>query len=223
MKNYTETQKLVYKMLTTNTGVHMCDSGGENGRMWQRNESKSIDDFNNEEEQTVTIDNDGYLEHTVSVFHYLSQLELDDVCREFNKINSNSDNWDADAGYYGISTEAWDYLEDNFEDIKTYNAWNTYNWDCPLSQTLQGGTIEIDGGSYAFIQIHNGADVRGGYTDTMLFKLSGYGESIHEYLPDYSDEYEIINDIKEGYVTARDEDGNDLTVEQATKLLDRNN
>jgi len=33
-----DTKKVIYKMLTENTGVHMCDSGGENGRHWQRNQ-----------------------------------------------------------------------------------------------------------------------------------------------------------------------------------------
>jgi len=48
MKKYTKIQKLVYKMLTENTGVHFLDSGGTDGRMWQRNAKKTIEDFANE-------------------------------------------------------------------------------------------------------------------------------------------------------------------------------
>ena len=35
-------EEVIYKMLTENTGVHMCDSGGENGRHWQRNQKKNL-------------------------------------------------------------------------------------------------------------------------------------------------------------------------------------
>ena len=37
-----KTQKAIYKMLTENTGVAMCDSGGDDGRHWQRNQKKII-------------------------------------------------------------------------------------------------------------------------------------------------------------------------------------
>ncbi len=35
-----KTETVIYKMLTENTGVHMCDSGGKNGRHWQKNQKK---------------------------------------------------------------------------------------------------------------------------------------------------------------------------------------
>ena len=92
MTQFTDTQKLVYAMLTENTGTHLCDSGGANGRMWQRNQVKTIEDFDNEQEQTIDksewIDKDGKVhieyERIVSVFHYLSELKLDHVCDKFN-------------------------------------------------------------------------------------------------------------------------------------------
>ena len=42
----TKQQKLIYKMLTENTGIHFLDSGFSNGRMWQRNQKKTIQDSN---------------------------------------------------------------------------------------------------------------------------------------------------------------------------------
>ena len=53
MKQFTKTQKLVYAMLTENTGTHFLDSGGTNGRRWQRNQAKTIEDFDNEQEQVI--------------------------------------------------------------------------------------------------------------------------------------------------------------------------
>ena len=40
-------KELIYKMLTENTGVHMLDSGGAYGRNWERNQVKTIEDFEN--------------------------------------------------------------------------------------------------------------------------------------------------------------------------------
>ena len=37
-------QETIYNMLTEDTGVHMCDSGGANGRHYQKNQKKSITD-----------------------------------------------------------------------------------------------------------------------------------------------------------------------------------
>ena len=50
---YTETNKLVYEMLTENTGSHMGDSGGAYGRHWERNQKRTIEDFSNEEEENI--------------------------------------------------------------------------------------------------------------------------------------------------------------------------
>ena len=53
MRKFTDTQKLVYAMLTENTGRHMLDSGGAYGRNWERNQANTIEDFDNEQEQTI--------------------------------------------------------------------------------------------------------------------------------------------------------------------------
>ena len=101
MKQFTETQKLVYAMLTESTGIHFLDSGGTKNRMWQRNQAKTIEDFDNEQEQVIEksewTDKDGKVhteyERTVSVFHYLSELELDHVCDKFNELNTDCLEW----------------------------------------------------------------------------------------------------------------------------------
>ena len=41
---------------------------------------------------------------------------------------------------------------------------------------IQGHNLELEGEHYVLIQIHNGADVRGGYTDAKLFRLNDYAE-----------------------------------------------
>jgi hypothetical protein len=213
MTTKTQTQKttsnvedLIFSMLTENTGTHMCDSGGDNGRMWQRNEDKCLQDFADEPEELYQYDpkyNEIY--RTVSVFHYLTNnLEVDDIAFRFNELNTNAKDWDADckennATLYGVSVNAWqDLLMSNLsKEIEVQRSWNTYNGDSDLSQILQGANLTINEEHYVLIQIHGGADARGGYTDAKLFKCGNYMDGmIHEYLREYTDSYEVLEELE---------------------------
>lgn len=153
--------KLLKEMLTENTGIAMCDSGGSDGRHWQRNQGR---DFDSEPEVTYEIYN-GEIDFTVNVYHYLRQLlEVDEVCEEFNKLKYEGE---PSENIYGISEEQEQWLYDN-DLARVGKPFNTYNYDCSLSQTLQGHLLDND---YIILQIHQGCDVRGGYTDGKLFKL----------------------------------------------------
>ena len=223
------TKQLVYEMLTENTGKHFLDSGGTDSRGWQRNQKKTIEDFENEEEELYKLDAKyKEIHRTVSVFHYLTNnLELDAICDEFNKIQEESDDWDADADVYGVSKKGWDYLveihpdNDGWDCLHIKRTWNTYNGDNDLSQILQGSNLTINGEDYLLIQIHNGADARGGYTDAKLFKMEE--GMIHEYLREYTDSSELEEDITEGYVnTLTDywDDTKTYTNEEAIQILE---
>ena len=170
-------KKTIYKMLTENTGTHFLDSGGGNGRNWQRNQIKTIKDFQNEPEATLSFDVSGddiYLEPTVSVFHKLSKV-LDEckICKDFNAMKVN--NWDSE-NYYGVSKEGENFLNSygfNTPNNSDNDTWNTYNFDNCFSQVVQGtNLISENGENYVLIQIHQGADVRGGYTNAKLFIIS---------------------------------------------------
>jgi len=197
---YTETNKLVYEMLTENTGSHMGDSGGAYGRHWERNQKRTIEDFSNEEEENIEeiswIDKDDktHIEYqrTVSVFHFLSDLELDDICDEFNRLNTLCSDWE--GFHYGVSEDASDYLK-SIGEVEMKHPFNTYNEDSDLSQILQGVWVELDGEQYLLLQIHNGCDARGGYTDAKLFKPHEEYR-IHEYLSQYKYEDEIVEDLE---------------------------
>ena len=193
-----KTKELVYKMLTENTGKHFLDSGGNNGRMWQRNASKTMQNFENEPEQTFEYCkkyNEIY--RTVSVFHFLTNdLELDEICNEFNSIQDKNDNWNCEADVYGVSSQAFDHLECCY-DVDIERTRNTYNGESDLSQILQGSNLTINDEEYILIQIHGGADVRGGYTDAKLFKCGEHLDGmIHEYLSEYMDSYEIMEELE---------------------------
>jgi len=228
MKNQANAvQRLVYKMLTEGTGVHMCDSGGADNRGWQRNQKKTIKDFMNEDEESYQFDfkyNEIY--RNVSVFHYLSGLELDDICEKFNRRQGAD--WDGNVGQledtYGVSERASNWLQSNYE-VELGHTFNTYNGDSDLSQILQGSRIKIfnDGQdeTYYLIQIHNGADARGGYTDARLFKTSHYSEGIHEYLQDYRHSSEVEDDLREGYISSMTDYWDESIVYDAETILKR--
>ena len=64
-----------------------------------------------------------------------------------------------------------------------------------MSQILQGANLTINEEHYILIQIHGGADARGGYTDAKLFKCDEDG-MIHEYLREYADNYELMEELE---------------------------
>ena len=173
-----DVKKTIYKMLTENTGTHFLDSGGASNRNWQRNQIKTIKDFQDEPEATLSFDVNGdyiYLEPTVSVFHKLSKV-LDEckICKDFNAMKVN--NWDS-PNYTGVSKEGESFLNSfGFLKLEDNETWNTYNWDNCFSQVVQGTNLISEcskfGEKYVLIQIHQGADVRGGYTDAKLFIIS---------------------------------------------------
>lgn len=178
------TETLIHAMLTTNTGTHMLDSGGDYGRNWQRNQGKTLADFQAEPAALLNWyvkrdDDDNIIsaepEVTTSVFHKLTSgiIWQDDLCREFNAMPC--DDWRGD--YYGTSVDQTEWLDlHGFEKRRGCDGWNTYNWAANFSQTMQGHDLERDGENYVLIQIHGGADVRGGYTDAKLFRLSDHYE-----------------------------------------------
>ena len=202
-KNITEKQKelikilesksmdintLVYDMLTECTGTHMCDSGGDNNRHWQKNQKRSMEDFINDDIETIEKDDDYYY-RTISLFHYLTDgLELDSLCQEFNNINKNPDKWDSDL--WGVCEKAYKYLRHYYPLRLEDEIYNSFNWDSDLSQDIQYQFLSIDNNSYVLIQIHNGADIRGGYTSAKLFKCK-YDQVINIDMITKMDQYEL--------------------------------
>lgn len=156
-KTISQTAEIIAGMLTENTGRHMLDSGGDSGRHWQLNQGLTAADFIAMPYQTLE---DGA---TISVFHWLNERvsyapELDSQFQTFSAASENS------------------YYEDIAEFLQVIGAeitgeCNTYNYDSALSQTLQFTEFNLNGDTYALLQIHGGADVRGGYTKPRVFEV----------------------------------------------------
>lgn len=169
--------ELVYSQLTENTGAALGDSGGAYGRHWERNQKKSLADFEAAPGATLEIrtwtNKEGKVNYefdvTIDLFHKLTtNLDLDDLCDEFNALPVA----DWDGVHYGTSLEGCRWLADH--DLTPQgDAFNSYNGDSILSQVIQGQVLyhNDSGNLYILLQIHNGCDIRGGYTDAKLYKL----------------------------------------------------
>lgn len=171
------TAEALAEMMTENTGRHMLDSGGESGRAWQRNQGMTAEDFL-ARPRVYLDDFEGY--PVVDLFHFLNErLTFNpDLTQAWN-------DFDATMPEASWNESLMEWLETLGvpvnEDSEFYSdgAWefNTYNFDgCTLNGTIQGVKFVIAGTEYLALQIHGGADVRGGYTKYKIF--SGDVESI---------------------------------------------
>lgn len=210
MKTQTATQKLIVKMLTENTGKHFLDSGFENGRMWQRNQGKN---FEAEPEVSAEFyEGDDTPIISVSTYHYLSAiLNLDPFALKVNAMLKRKRAKGIDAHWVG---ECDEILENWNEQISwSGEQFNTYNYKNNLSQILQGRVFVYANTPYILLQIHGGADVRGGYTDTQCFELKGYlTGNVDVY--GSNDKGDQVDNTYNGY-SLTDENGNGVTMLEA--------
>lgn len=209
-------EEVVYAMLTEDTGKHFLDSGDAYGRHWQRNRRYTLEEFKARPMYEVEIyHRDGDLDDvydwwlTTDLFqHMISSLELDDVCHVFNAIPVDS--WDSDE-FMGCSVEQEKFLQSH--DIAPHPHYdssnmpfNTYNYDgdtlsqCVQYYILQRGyprPLSTDRVEYVLVQVHNGCDARGGYTNAKLFRVPKYHDVAYLFLDDEWDVGNLLEDFND--------------------------
>jgi hypothetical protein len=148
------------------TGSHFMDSGGGSGRHWQRNQAKTdeqllenkIDIWLNEDKTRIDVTPIISIAHVLKGFHPCD--ELTNKFRDY--YNSLPDN-DMTSEFSAIRDWVTDVLE-----AGEIHVCNTYNDDNLLSQAIQYVRFDTGDDVCWAIQIHQGADIRGGYTDTVI-------------------------------------------------------
>jgi hypothetical protein len=173
---YSRVEKKLIEMLTQSTGAHFLDSGGAYGRHWESNRHVTDWGMIPLRSADVWVRNDGSIEIsiTTNLFPYLAARL--DLSKETTRLNAafkrfaeRSENRD----------ESWPVLSERFvrhlkaggkEIEEGPYAFNTFNGDSTLSQVLQGVYFQLKETFYVILQIHQGADVRGGYTDPYIFE-----------------------------------------------------
>jgi rRNA maturation protein Nop10 len=166
----TATEQRLYEMFTENTGVHFLDSGMSDGRHWQQNQKLTINDFLARPKATLETEFGTY--PTLDLFHFLNdRLELTEKAKELEADFRAFVDDDNSLSYRDIETmETWaQFAHEGTE--KNPTVANSYNWDNYLSQTIQYLTFENSGRWFVMLQIHGGADVRGGYTLPQIFEM----------------------------------------------------
>ena len=137
-----------------------------------KTKKRTLEDFQNEKhfqvEKKEWGDNQVQWLLTISLFHHLSDsLTYDE--QETNNLNSFLESEGFASDREGIDEYASAGYCAGGQELKSINS---YNEDCDLSQTILfhyvGDLFESD---IIYLQIHNGADVRGGYTDIVAFKV----------------------------------------------------
>lgn len=169
----TNTQTRLYEMMTENTGTHFLDSGMSDGRHWQQNQKLTEADFLARPKATLDTEYGTYV--TLDVFHFLNdRLELTNKAKELQAdFEAFIDGDDALSFYDCESMETWAGFANGNEGDTVPRIANSYNWENFLSQTIQYVTFEHEGGHFVLLQIHGGADVRGGYTRPQVFQMMG--------------------------------------------------
>jgi hypothetical protein len=177
----TPTQAVLKKMLRENTGSHMLDSGGAYGRYWERNQNI---DFDSVYDSAVKFElgNNGEIWPNVThdLYHWLS--EVIEYIPEFDKqFQEYLDSAPAERGWLELmknwpsvfnSDMSYDPPGGLYGDSDGPMTVNTYNHDSCLSQVIQYiyWTCSDTDDEYMVLQIHNGCDVRGGYTRPRMFR-----------------------------------------------------
>lgn len=162
------THEVLAAMLVENTGTHMLDSGGASGRHWQRNQGLTVETLMERPEASW-----GYAAEYVvlDLFHYLrKRLEFAaDVQAEFDAFSEGSEEpWAVDLE---------EFFAERFPDAEVTGGY-TYNHENCLSQDFVWHQIDDDDSDWddklVVLQIHGGADARGGFTAPKFFRANEY-------------------------------------------------
>lgn len=192
-----KTENIIASMMKENTGRSILDSGDFYGRHWQENQHR---EFETEPATSLSFKY-GHVEMTHNLYHWLvERLDYNEEVDNLFRAWANGPDQE-DKSWYQSMYDFIEWLkepwidEDGYEMVPEIGGLygegdamviNTYNHPDLLSQTIQFTyfTIEdaevIDDGIYIMLQIHGGADVRGGYTAPRIFQPNHYEEGIFD-------------------------------------------
>ncbi|MBW2636000.1 MAG: hypothetical protein JRC86_00490 [Deltaproteobacteria bacterium] len=169
-----------------NTGSHMCDSGGSNGRSWQQGDIGdnspvcSLELYGWDEETGESEVCDGYKGKPFNRGEIMPILHTGPFLDEVGEINRElQDDFEDFAGNREDPREPWEmaleaFMEESYPGWECASRGNTYNEESDLDQCFTwwvfvnpeevSDWVHADDGEFVTIlRMHTGADVRGGY------------------------------------------------------------
>lgn len=194
-----KTAQVLAEMLVEDVGRSMLDSGGTPkydehgnyigslygyGRSFERNKGRAF-----EHEPATFLSFRWGVEITHNVYHWLNDRLVYDGAMDYrfrrfaNREEHEGKHW------LQLMEEFPEYLRSKGVEVSGPGGGgdepmttNTYNNEDLLSQTLQFTQFSAyPDGDYVLLQIHGGADVRGGYTAPRAFRVLGDWYSMHDY------------------------------------------
>lgn len=192
-----ETKKeKIQAMMTQKTGAHLLDSGGAYGRHWEKNQYRSFDDEPYITIPDVSCERDlssvpyeaneywfasvgKWLQKVeevvpiVNIYHYfMEHLELSEDSLAIERMYYNEFD-DEDTPHNQLLEEFAAHVTDNELSIV---GDNTYNGENALSQDFQFRGFSAKGPQskvnrfFIAIELHQGCDIRGGYSNPRFFE-----------------------------------------------------
>lgn len=163
--NTDKTAQTLFEMFTENTGRHFLDSGGAYGRNWERAQGLTLEDFTS----APSANWERNFGVTTNAFTYcLSRLTYSKTAEVLTRLLNVWELKDFENRNPWSLGDQEEFLEGL--GAENLNGFNTYNWDNSLSQTLQGYEFSFGEKLFVLLQVHGGADVRGGYTRPKIFE-----------------------------------------------------
>jgi hypothetical protein len=155
-----KTAEILAGMFVENTGRALCDSGDAYGRNWERNQGMTTEMFLEGPKAWMDYG------PTLSTFHYLNDRlsyapAMDRLFNIWLADNEDDRSWLADMEGFAAHMTGDKYI----------NTYNSYNWDTLLDTVVQWTEFEYKDMTYILLQVHGGADVRGGYTKPRVFAV----------------------------------------------------
>jgi len=180
-----KTHDALRKMFNTVPPMSMLDSGGAYGYVWQKNRRRCP---STKEPGTVHVEAveegtrlvpSAHIE-TVLFHHLLNCLRYDEETHEMTasllRYWHTSDSWESIREWIANRGELVSGPDGFPEPISD----NSFNWDTSHDQVFQFTNWSEDGwNEFVALQIHQGCDVRGGYTAPKVFRVEE-GMAIHD-------------------------------------------
>jgi hypothetical protein len=152
----------------------MCDSGGAYGRNWERNQSKTWEDFTRE---PLTVEAHVYTHSEPHELELMGTISL--ACYMENNLQYNPVLQAAFDAYSEQNPDEYDMSNmESFAEKYTFRekysrttVCNSYNEDNCLSQNIQFIEFSFGDEKCVLLQVHGGCDARGGYTSPKAYTL----------------------------------------------------
>jgi len=178
--NNDELKKRIVALLKENTGTHFLDSGSTYGRHWQTNQTVDFDKKPRFTLELNTYEDEGKkkteLLVTQDLYHWLlDKVYISEESEDLNKLYKKLFKDSEESDFSDVDSFK-EYIEKELGAKGLYGEGepfitNTYKGEDTLSQTIQYLFFTIKDNMFIVLQIHNGCDVRGGYTTPQVFSV----------------------------------------------------